>query len=115
MADPSSALDRLVDPADLRDRMTAWRHDHPRATFAEMEVEAERHVAALRAELIAVALAAGEPETAPACPACGATMRRVGTRERTVRTRGDLPVTVTGGRYRCAACGAELFPPRGDS
>ena len=108
----SDPLDAVVDGATLRDRMTAWRQAHPAATFAEMEVEAERQVAALRADLIAVAVAAGAPETAPTCPACGVPMQRVGERTRTVLTRGAVPVTMTGGRYRCSACGAELSPPR---
>lgn len=99
-------------PADLQARMTAWRRAHPAATFADMEGEATRQVAALRAELIAVALAAGEPETAPACLTCGARMHRVGEQTRTVTTSGPEPVTVTGGRYRCSACGTELSPPR---
>jgi len=73
-----------------------------------MEVEAERQVAALRAELIAIA--AGAPKTAPICPTCGTPMQRVGQRTRTVLTRGAVPVTLTGGRYRCSACGAELPP-----
>lgn len=105
-------LDPVVVPADLRARMTAWRRAHPTATFADLEVEATRQVAALRAELIAVALAAAEPETAPPCPTCGASMRRVGQQTRTVTTSGPERVDITGGRYRCSACGAELFPPR---
>lgn len=112
-------MPRVVDPlnpvpvpTELRERMTAWRQAHPTATFADMEGEATRQVAALRAELIAVALAAGEPETAPTCPACGGPTQRVGERTRTVTTSGPERVTVTGGRYRCSTCGAELSPPR---
>ena len=99
-------------PAALRERMTAWRQAHPQATFADLEVEATRQVSALRAELIAVALAAGEPETAPGCPTCGAALQRVGGRTRMVTTSGPAQVPVTGGRSRCSACGAELCPPR---
>ncbi len=98
-------------PGALKERMTAWRTAHPQATFAEMEVEATRQVAALRAELIAVALAAGEPETAPTCAACGWIMLRVGTRQRTLTVSADERVTVTGQRYRCRGCGTERFPP----
>jgi hypothetical protein len=105
-------LDPVPMPAALQQRMTAWRAAHPQATFAELEVEATRQVAALRAALIAVAIAASAPETVPPCPSCGAGMQRVGERTRTVTTSGAEPVTVTGGRYRCSACGAELFPPR---
>ncbi len=80
-------LDPVPMPADLAARMTAWRRAHPTATFAEMEREATRQVAALRAELIAVALAASEPETAPTCRTCGGPMARVGERTRTVTTK----------------------------
>lgn len=107
-----SPLDRIPAPDALTARMTAWRTAHSRATFAEMEVEATRQVAALRAELIAVALAAGEPETAPTCGECSNPMHRVGDQERTITTSGPESVTVRGGRYRCSACGAELSPPR---
>ncbi len=69
-------------------------------------------MAALRAELIAVALATGEPEAAPVCAACGVPMQRVGDQQRTITTSGPEAVTVRGGRYRCSACGVELFPPR---
>ncbi len=112
MPQSSDPLAPTPDSTALHARMTAWRQAHPAATFADMEVEATRQVAALRAELIAVALASGEPETAPACADCGTTMRRVGERTRTVTTSCAEPVPVTGGRYRCPACGAELFPPR---
>ncbi len=107
-----SPLDPVPAPDALTERMTAWRTAHPQATFAAMEVEATRQVAALRAALIAVALAVGEPETAPACATCGATMQRVGSRQRTITTSGPERVTVRGGRYRCPACRTERFPPR---
>ncbi len=95
-----------------REAMRAWRAAHPDATFAEIEVEATRQVAALRADLIAAAVAAGDPPEAPACPTCGRSMDRNGTRTRTITTSGPEAVTVRGGRYRCSACGVELFPPR---
>lgn len=98
--------------ASVMEGMRAWRAAHPRATFAEIEVEASRQVAALRAALIAAALEAGEPETAPECATCGQTMIRVGSTTRDVTTSHQEQVTVTGHRYRCSACGAELSPPR---
>ncbi|MDQ3655207.1 MAG: hypothetical protein M3457_09020 [Chloroflexota bacterium] len=110
--DPIPAPDAPDAPDALKARMTDWRQAHPRATFADLEIEATRQVAALRAELIGVALAAGDPATAPACPTCAATLVRVGTRTRTITTSQSAPVTVAGGRSRCSACGAELSPPR---
>jgi len=105
-------LDPMPVPDALIVRMTAWRQAHPQATFRDLEIEATRQVATLRAALIAVALTTGEAVTAPDCPTCGTTMRRVGTRRRTITTSQAESVTVAGVRYRCSACGAELPPPR---
>jgi hypothetical protein len=91
--------------------MRAWRAAHPRATFAEIEREAMRQVAALRTELIATALTVDEPEQAPRCTACGQAMVRNGTHTRLIVTSQQERVPITGHRYRCSACGAELFPP----
>jgi hypothetical protein len=98
--------------ADHAAAMRAWRAAHPDATFAEIEVEATRQVAALRAELIATALEAEPAATAPVCAACCRTMVRNGTRTRTLCTSQQERVPIRGARYRCPACGAELSPPR---
>jgi len=97
-------------PPALLDTMRAWRAAHPAATFADIEREAMQQVAALQAELIAAALDA-TPDAAPTCPDCGRVMARNGTRSRTIATGHAEAVTLTGPRYRCSACGAELFPP----
>lgn len=96
----------------VQEAMRAWRARHPQATFAEIEVEATRQVAAVRAELIQSALEAGEPASAPDCVACGRAMIRAGTQTRTIITSSQEAVTVRGQRYRCPACGAGIFPPR---
>lgn len=91
--------------------MRAWRAAHPTATFAEIEREATRQVASLRTELIATALACDVLDEAPTCAACDRRMARAGSRTRTVITDQQQRVTVTGQRFRCSACGAELSPP----
>jgi hypothetical protein len=108
---PADRPESRIDPSML-ETMRAWRAAHPHATFAEIEVEATRQVAALRRELIAAALAAEEPAAAPNCPACGRAMVRNGTGQRTITTSQAERVPITGPRYRCPACGAERFPPR---
>jgi YgiT-type zinc finger domain-containing protein len=110
----SARSDRLpVDPpASLLETMRAWSVAHPQATFAEIEVEGTRQVAAVRTALIGAALASRDAAPAPECPACGRTMIRNGTRTRTLTTSHAERVTLTGPRYRCPACGTELFPPR---
>lgn len=105
-----SPLETGPNPSDLKAQIMRWRVAHPQATFAEIEIEATRQLAALRADLIAHVLAACEPEAAPSCPTCSGTMHRVGTQTRTVTTSGPAEVPVTGKRYRCSACGAELPP-----
>lgn len=92
--------------------MRAWRAAHPTATFAEIEREATRQVASLRAALIATALEQDSPDVAPICETCARSMVRAGTRTRTIITDQQERITVTGQRYRCSACGADLFPPR---
>lgn len=107
----STARASLV-PVALQARMRAWLQDHPTATLLEMEVEVEHQLAAVRADLLATIVADRVTDERPACPSCGTMMWQVGQRTRTVRTRGGEPLTVRGNRYRCSACGAELFPPR---
>lgn len=110
---PAHADPPVPDPAASRvAAMRAWRTAHPRATFAEIEVEATRQVATLRRDLIEAALAPVAADAVPACPACGRAMARNGTHTRTIITSQAERVTLTGPRYRCSACGTEVFPPR---
>ncbi len=101
----------VVAPA-LGEAMAAWRRAHLDATFAEIEIEATRQVAGVRAGLIATALEVAAPTGAPVCAPCGRVMVRDGGRTRTIITSQQEPVAVRGQRYRCPACGAGLFPPR---
>lgn len=110
---PTPPVPAAPDPTQpLMQAMRAWRAAHPTATFAEIEIEATRQVAALRRDLIQVAVTEETAVAAPVCPACGRLMARNGTRTRTLVTSGDETVPITGARYRCSACGTELFPPR---
>lgn len=108
----------MVSPADhpqtdasLRAGMRTWRAAHPTATLAEIEREATRQLAGLRTELIAAAIPSEAAEAVPMCTTCRQPMRRIGTRHRTIITDQHQTLTLTGPRYRCSACGAELFPP----
>lgn len=96
----------------LTDAIRAWSATHPQATFAEIEREVMRQVAALQTDLIATAVAARDPAAPPTCPTCGQAMGRNGPHIRTLVTRHQEEVTVQGQRYRCAGCGTELSPPR---
>lgn len=99
-----------------------WRLQHPKATFAEMEVAIDERLSALRARMLqdvalasaAAAVAEAPPAARPACPVCGPGKGRL-----EVRGRHTRAVTVTYGQavtlardYTvCAVCGTGLFPP----
>lgn len=97
--------------------MEGWRHEHPRATFAEIEAAVEDQLGALRAELIEQEIAlraqaeAAEGSERIRCEACGHSMEARGTRERAVTVRGNRPVRLRRRNMVCPACGAGLFPP----
>lgn len=91
--------------------LTAWRREHPKATFAEIEAATDRHLAAMRARVVRdVALASAAVGTPTTCPACGARMQARGTETRTLVTAHDQAVPLTRTRAVCPACGAGLFP-----
>ncbi|MBA2555755.1 MAG: hypothetical protein H0V12_00150 [Chloroflexi bacterium] len=110
MASPVDVPGPGADPTQVA-AMRAWRSADPTATFAE--IEATRQVAALRRDLIQAALTGdAPPAAAPPCPDCDRPMARNGSRTRAIMTSGGERVMLTGPRYRCSACGVELFPPR---
>ena len=105
--------------AEMLAEMTAWRRDHPRATFHEIEQAVDQHIAQARARLleqVAQASAAADWRTAPpaeqpACPHCGTSLRPSGTHPRQLQTQGGQTVTLQRTYGVCPACGTGLFPP----
>lgn len=100
----------------IEEELAAWRRDHPRATLAEIEVAVEAVTARLQAALVAaLADAATVPEAGagqPACPECGAGLRRRGRRTRRVLLPHQArPLPVERDYLVCPACGAGLSPP----
>lgn len=93
--------------ADLR----RWRRAHPDATWVEIEAELDRHLDALRADLLGE-VATEVPAGLNRCPACGEALVARGSHPRTVVTHGDQTVRLTRSYQTCPACGAGLFPPR---
>ncbi len=93
--------------------LTAWRREHPKATFAEIEAATDAHLAGMRARLLRdVALASAAVSTPATCPACGVRMQARGTETRALITDHGQAVPLTRTRAVCPACGAGLFPPR---
>jgi hypothetical protein len=114
-----------------------WRLQHPKATFAEIEVAVDERLSAVRARMLedvalasAAATVSDTPLVArPACPVCaGGTVggssdaalgRDAGMGRLEARGQHSREVTVTYGRtvtltreYTvCSVCGTGLFPP----
>ncbi len=114
MPSPPDAISSLEAFAAATEQLRQWRAAHPQATLAEIERATDRHLARMRAELVASVAQTGPGEARPDCPHCGRPMRRVGVRQRTVTTAQEEQLHLAGGRYRCSACGTELFPPSRD-
>ena len=101
---------QLADTA-IAAELRVWRRAHPGATLTEIEQALDERLDAARAGLLAE-IAGDLPDDEERCPECGERLERRGTRTRTLRTRGDVPLDLTRAYLRCPACGAGLSPPR---
>jgi hypothetical protein len=95
-----------------------WRTAHPHATWAEIEAAQRAEMAGLMARMqadLAMASAAadfrGAAADRPRCASCGEALVAIGQVARRLTTTDERPVVVERSRGRCAACGAEFFPP----
>ena len=106
--------------------LAAWRAEHPRASWREIEEALEARWVKVRARLLGEAAAtspardvkaasappaAGEAGEAVSCPRCGAALRARGRTTRRLTTQGDQEVILERSYAQCSACGAGLFPP----
>lgn len=109
--------ERQGDP--LQAELRAWRQEHTRATFTEIEAAVDGRLYALRARLLeelasASAARGGDGEARaerPRCPVCGAKAVREGQRERRLTTSGDETITLRRDYATCPTCKAGFFPP----
>jgi len=96
-------------PAEL----SAWRKAHPYATLSEIEVEMDKRLNHLRAQMLADL--AGEEvlreEEAMACPKCGEQMRRRGKKKRRLQVQGGEEIELERHYAVCPDCDKGLFPP----
>jgi len=106
--DPSRR--QLADTA-IAAELRVWRRAHPDATLTEIERALDARLDAARAGLLAE-VAGDLTDEEERCPGCGERPARRGTRTRTLRTRGDVPLALTRAYLRCPAGGAGLSPPR---
>lgn len=99
--------------------MKAWRMQHPKATFREIEQALDERLAKMRARMLqdaALASAAADIKGAqederPSCPECGAPLEGRGTAVRELTTQHNQMVKLTRSYGVCPQCGAGLFPP----
>ena len=103
------ACDDSSDLGEIASSMRQWRAEHQHATLTEIEREVDRQLDAVRADLVRELAVAGA--TVAVCPDCGAPLVQRGTRERTLITEGDEPLTFQRIYASCPACGSGLFPP----
>jgi hypothetical protein len=97
-----------------------WRAAHPRATAHELEVELDRRLARLRAQMLADSAMASPaadwasqpPAEQPHCPACAQPLTPRGAHTRRLRSHHDQPVLLTRQYGTCPHCGRGFFPPR---
>ena len=98
--------------------MTAWRREHPRATFQESEQAVDQRIAQARARLLEEVAQASPvtdwrtapPEEHPVCPQCGTRLRPNGTHPRQLQTQGGQAVTLERTYGVCPACRTGFFP-----
>jgi DNA-directed RNA polymerase subunit RPC12/RpoP len=95
--------------------MKDWRAQNPKATFAEIERETMKRMAALQARLMAEIACDSEAReweagAGPQCPECGERMKGVGKHKRKLQASGGSEVELERQYARCPACGAGFFP-----
>jgi hypothetical protein len=105
----------LAETAERFAALDAWRQEHPRATWTEIEAAVEAQLGPLRADLLReTALASEATELGgarPTCPDCGARLQGAGAHRRHLRGEQDIPIALERTYARCPVCGTGLFPP----
>ena len=99
-------------------RISRWREEHPKATFAEIEKAVDEELGRLRRQLLEdVAQASeaaewtSESDEGPVCSKCGVRLE-AGSREKRKLSTGYEQMIVLERRYgRCPKCETGLFPP----
>jgi len=93
--------------------VAAWRKEHPRATFTEIERMLDERLNRLRAQMLGDTAAMGreEAEGTAVCPECGQEVRGRGEKRRRLQTQGGESVTLERQHAICEQCGRSFFPP----
>ncbi len=96
--------------------IAAWREQHPRATFREIEAEIDRRMDEYRAKVLSDTANLGASAEwiegeAPRCPVCGSKLEGRGKKKRKLQTRGGNDVEIEREQGVCPVCGQGIFPP----
>ena len=102
----------------VQSEMKAWRLEHPRATFSEMETALDERLDRQRARMLEdMALASDmadlrlmPAEERPTCPHCGTPLGPRGKEERRLQTEGDQEITLKRSYGVCPTCRVGFFP-----
>jgi hypothetical protein len=101
---------------EIMEEVAAWRSEHPKARFREIEAEIDRRLSELRAKMItdtanASVLADWEAAEGVVCSACGAKLIKKGKKKRILLTRDGRKIELVRDYGVCVACGVGIFPP----
>lgn len=99
--------------------MKAWRLEHSKATFKEIETALDERLAKVRAQMLqdAAALSAmtdfsgAKAAERPRCPKCGEPLEARGPESRSLTTNFNETITIKRSWACCPSCGTGLFPP----
>ena len=98
--------------------MQAWRVEHPKATFREVEAALDERLGRLRARMLEDAvLVSGAAEweagsgERPVCPRCGTPLERGGKEKRELTTQHDQVLELERRYGVCPKCKVGFFPP----
>ena len=101
---------------EILEGMKAWRKEHPKATFVEIEAEMEWRIKELREqvlrEIIEMSVATEAEGQVVHCPECGVEMEGRGKHTRRLQGAGGSEVELEREYLECPACGAGFFPLR---
>jgi RNase P subunit RPR2 len=103
---------------EVQSEMKAWRLQHPRASFSEIEAALDEQLDRQRARMLEDMALASEmadlslvpPEERPTCPHCGAPLGPRGKGERHLQTEGDQEITLKRSYGVCPTCKVGFFP-----
>ena len=98
--------------------VTAWRGEHSKASFTEIEETLDQRLSGVRAQLLqdlvessgSADIRGQAKEDRPRCPECGEALLANGQYTREVTTTYEQRVQIRRSYGRCPVCGCGFFP-----